>query len=74
MKLASSLTHIFGPGQGMWRINSFSKSHVRSLPENLERPDSQRAQTGAGRHSGLRSHRRMSPAQDPILPEHPSRD
>lgn len=31
--LAGSLTHVPGPGQGMWRINSFSRSHMYSLPE-----------------------------------------
>lgn len=47
VKLARSLTHVVGPGKGMRRINSSPKSHVHSLPGNLELPDSQRSQTSA---------------------------
>lgn len=39
MELARSLPHICGPGQGMWRVSSSSKSHV-FLPETLKLPDS----------------------------------
>lgn len=44
VKLARSLTHISGPGQGMWRINSFSKSCICShSQEAWSFPNSQRA-------------------------------
>lgn len=43
VKLARSLIHVSGPGEGMWRIHSLCKAHIFSLPENPRAPDSQRA-------------------------------
>lgn len=55
-KLARRPTHVFGPGQRMCRINSFSKSHIHSRPE---RPGAslilRELKTRAGRHSALGS-------------------